>query len=106
MWWNFLFITVPLAFDCEHVVAIVVLGRKNRCKTMQKRFTERDSISLHVRGNFHYAFSCTRLSAVHYCTNMGQPVFDLFFAHLVRFGTVVLLSICIDFVSIFIDFCG
>ena len=67
--------------------------------------TECHISSLCVRYNFHYAVSCTRFPAVRYCTNMGQsgqtvrcccrPVFNLFFAHLVRFGTVVLSWICI-----------
>ena len=83
--------------------------------------------SSYVQYKFHYAFSCTRFSAVRFCTNMGQvsgAVFDLFStcflrtgSDWVRFGTVVLskfyhgfASICVDFQSIYhrfsIDCCG
>ena len=95
----------------------MVLGRKNRCKTIQKHFTEYDISSLYVRYNFHYAVSCTRFPAVRYCTNMGQMLFLTcfrlvfcalgsfryggFIIDLYRFVSI-LCRFCIDFSSIFV----
>ena len=100
---------LPLAFDREHVSWF--WEEKIDAKRYKNTFTEYDISSLYVRCNFHYAVSCTRFPAVRYCTNMGQMLFLTcfrlvfsFFAHLVRFGTVVLSSICIDLYRFCIDF--
>ena len=114
IWWIF-----PLLFLCTfsiyyrlHLTANTYrgFGGKNRCKTIQKHFTEYDISSVCVRFNFHYAVSCTRFPAVRYCTNMGQMLFltcfQLVFCALgsFRYGGFIidLYRFCIDFSSIFV----